>query len=151
MSPSGDNSSTQQQQQGLGGRHDSTASEGGRPYNNGASQGFDSRHGSTASGSGRSFRRGISIKEKSHQDIADHFMYQVPSSLNSTADQEEFYQNATTTTTMTTPTTSFSAEGEIYQNTASQPTTDIPGGGGDDTQHDNASGITSTLKGTTIS
>ena len=113
---------TQQQQQGLGGRLDSTASEGGRPFNNRgeANGGMDSRHGSTASESGRNFRRGISIREKSHQDIADHFMYQVPSSLNSTADQEEFYQNAQNEATGTT---SFSVEdGEIYQNTGGDST-----------------------------
>ena len=86
--------------QGIGSRHDSTASEGGRPIG-ATAQGMDIRHDSTASESGRHFRRGISIRDRSHQDIADHFMYQVPSSLNSTTDQE----------------TSFQQEEEVYQNT----------------------------------
>ena len=144
MSPQDVASSGQQQQQhGLGERLDSTASEGGRPFNNKAEAngGMDSRHGSTASECGRSFRRGISIKEKSHQDIADHFMYQVPSSLNSTADQEEFYQNASAAT-------SFSVEeGEIYKNTGcvtSQPAADSFAG------DQNELNISATLKGTTL-
>lgn len=137
MSPQ--DGSLTEQQQGLGGRLDSTASEGGRPFNNRPdANGMDSRHGSTASESGRSFRRGISIKEKSHQDIADHFMYQVPSSLNSTADQEEFYQN----------TTSFSTEeGEIYQNTtaaSSELATDVSAA-------QDELNISTALKGTAIS
>ena len=93
--PDLNNPNANHQQHGLGGRHGSTASEGAQQQ--GA---FDVRHDSTASESGRNFRRGISTKEKSNQDIADHFMYQVPSSLNSTTDEytggqeEEVYQNA---------------------------------------------------------
>lgn len=50
----------------------------------GTSQDFNSdvdpvRHGSTASDSGMRRRQtGTSIRDKSHQDIADHFLYQVP-------------------------------------------------------------------------
>ena len=42
------------------------------------------RHDSTASeGRGRRKQNGTSIKNKTHQDIADHFMYQVPNSFTS--------------------------------------------------------------------
>ena len=68
-------------------------------------------------------------------------MYQVPSSLNSTADQEEFYQNASAAT-------SFSVEeGEIYQNTGcatSQPATGNLAG------DQNELNISATLKATTL-
>lgn len=115
---------------------------------NAASGGMDIRHNSTASeGGGRSYGRGTSIKDVSHQDLADHFMYQVPSSLNSQnsvdqletsfdkpvktpsggleEEQEELYQN-TTDAAMNNQNNSVesgvvNASEELYQNPTAIP------------------------------